>query len=206
MKAGGWCYDAFMEETEVLMLRDHVTHASFQAFAKSMGWRLVKAGTGDAKTSAFEEIWSDAGGGAHINYLDDPGPERRFLVVRGTRPYIGNVGYALGGGLGVRTIYEILNQAEAARTDAAKIRSAMDLVVAFYTENSDALKQLRRYYKRGSETVRRMVVAALAYRFWPGGITLLDEIAESDPDDFIRQQAEKTARQWREHTSAHASI
>lgn len=93
----------------------------------------------------------------------------------------------------------MLGDAKKAQTDEEKVRLATDLVVAFRTEHPKALEWLRTFYENGSEAVRGAIVAALAYRKWPGGLTLLDEIATSDPDALLRERAEETARLWREN-------
>jgi hypothetical protein len=188
------------EDHEAMLVRGRRTAEDVDAMARANGWVLVKRNDGDGITSALEWIWSVADGGAFLHFIDDPGPETQFFVVRGRRPHTGNIGFALGGS--VRTCYEILGTAKSARSVAQKCRAAMDLVVVFVNEDPRALALLRGFYEGSRATVRRYVVAALAYRYWPGGVALLDEIAAKEKDAFIRGQALKTATLWREHVAA----
>jgi len=186
------------EQSWVFLCTLPTCREDFVSLAEERGWVLADQIEGDGQSVAFEQIRLTPDKSTQIHYLDDPVSGLRFIVVHG--PEAGSVAGDLGRHLQVRTSINVVRMAKEARSERAKMDSAMELAVAFKQPDADAMKLLRKYYKGGSDPLRRRVIKALGYRGWPEAVELLEEIARTDASEELRGHAQNVAQLWRQHS------
>jgi hypothetical protein len=108
----------------------------------------------------------------------------------------GDVAFDVGANLDAQTSDDVLDRALRASSIAEKVDAAWQIGVVTKVYNEMAFDILKALYDGGDELIRHAVVNAIGYRGWPEARRFLEEVAQNDPSEKLRDNVRDIVDAW----------
>jgi hypothetical protein len=153
----------------------------------------------------FQDVWFTPDKFNAVSFVDDHYMDCQYLWVRGPQtPELVSQIYGL---LSTQEAEEILEDLAAAHNDEEGISAILKLGVACLTCEHDP--QLIRAFEFCLEepptpnpAFRRATIQAIAYGMWSENQPLLERVAQNDPDEGVREFAQRIVNEYRTRAAA----
>jgi hypothetical protein len=153
----------------------------------------------------FEDVWFTPDGSSAVSFVDDHYMDCQYLWVRGSQtPELVSKIY---GYLPSQEAEEILEDLAAAHNDEEGISAILKLGVACLTcERDPRLIRAFEFCLEEPPTpnpgFRRATIQAIAYSMWPENRPVLERVAQNDPDEGVREFAQRIVNEYRTRAAA----
>lgn len=157
------------------------------SLAGDMNWLLARVIEGDAKTPA-EFIVSTQDRGTFVHWIKDPKTGLVYLAVLGDKRE--EVAAVVRDNFESFSLAEAVDRAKAATGRADRMRAIYQLALLAPDAVDDQIFDIFRSFATDSDAeLRGAMILAVSYVGWPRFTELLTPLAETDPDDSVRQDA-----------------
>jgi hypothetical protein len=196
------------QEGEILVFHkdDNVDHERFVRVAqKYLGLVHHETLLATAEKKMFEDVWFTSDSSSAVSFVDDHYMDCQYLWVRGSQtPELVSQIYGL---FSPQEAEEILEDLAAAHNDEEGISAILKLGVASLTcEHDPRLIRAFEFCLEEPPTpnpaFRRATIQAIAYSMWPENQPLLERVAQNDPDEGVRQFAQRIVNEYQERAAS----